>query len=79
MLTEFIEKTLKKARYKLLADGTFYADISGVRGVWANAKTLEVCRKELREVLENWLLLKIRQGESVSGIKIDQRLIPRYA
>ena len=79
MLTKFIEKTLKRAKYKLLADGTFYADISGVRGVWANSRTLEACREELREVLENWLLLKIHQGESVSGLNIDRRLVLRHA
>lgn len=68
MLSEFLENKLKKARYKLLPDGSYFGEIAGVRGVWANAKTLENCREELREVLEEWLLLKVRAGEDISGL-----------
>ena len=59
MLNEFIDKKLKAARYKLLADKSYFGEIPGVPGVWANARTLEKCRDELREVLEDWLLLKV--------------------
>lgn len=59
MLSEFIKRQLKKARYELLDDGTYYSEILGLRGVWANAENLEDCRGGLREVLEGWLLLKI--------------------
>lgn len=59
MLNEFIDKKLKLARYKLLADKSYFGEIPGVPGVWANARTLEKCRDELREVLEDWLLLKV--------------------
>ena len=57
MLSEFIAKKLKNARYKLLKDGSYFGEISGIKGVWANAKNLEDCRRELQEVLEDWLLL----------------------
>ncbi len=57
MLGQFIGKQLKKARYKLLKDGTYFGEIPGLSGVWADAKNLEDCRNELREVLEDWLLL----------------------
>ncbi len=79
MLTEFIIKKLKIAKYKLLADGSYFGEIPGIRGVWANARTLEACRDELREVLEDWLLLKVRNKESVPGfkIKIDRRQLVR--
>lgn len=75
MLSEFIEKQLLKAKYKILEDRTYFGEISGIRGVWANTKNLEGCRKELREVLEDWLLLKVRNKERVSGFnfKFDQR------
>jgi predicted RNase H-like HicB family nuclease len=58
MLTEFIRNKLKIARYKLLKNGQFYGEIPGVPGVWANARTLEACRKELHEVFEGWLSLE---------------------
>ena len=75
MLSEFLEKQLKKARYKILEDGAYFGTIPGFRGVWADAKNLEDCRKELREVLEDWLLLKVRNRERVPGfeLKVDQR------
>jgi len=79
MLSEFIDRQLKKARYKILKDGTYFGEIIGLRGVWANADNLESCRKELREVLEDWLLLKVRDHERVPGfeIKIDRRMLVR--
>ncbi len=60
MLSEFIFKKLREARHKLLEDGSYFGEITGLRGVWANANNLEDCRKELQEVLEDWLLLKVK-------------------
>ncbi|MBU2109878.1 type II toxin-antitoxin system HicB family antitoxin [Patescibacteria group bacterium] len=74
MLSEFIVKKLKNARYKLFKDGTYFGEIPGLRGVWANAKNLEDCRRELQEVLEDWLLLKVRSKEQIPGfVKIAKR------
>lgn len=67
MLTRFIKQKLKKARYRKLADGTYYGEIPGIKGVWANARDLEDCREELREVLEEWLILKVQSGERITG------------
>ncbi len=70
MLNEFIAKKLKDAQYKLLEDGSYFGEIPGIRGVWANAKSLEDCREELREVLEDWLLLKVHEQEKVPGLRL---------
>ena len=60
MLTEYIQAALKKAVYKILPDdGSYFGTIAGFKGVWANATTLEECRTELKEVLEDWLLISI--------------------
>jgi len=37
-----------------------FGQIPGLRGVWANEDTQEQCREVLQEVLEEWLVLKIR-------------------
>lgn len=50
---------MKKAKYEILPDGTFYGEIAGFKGVYANADTLEECREELEEALEGWVLLRI--------------------
>ena len=72
MLSEFVEKKLRGAKYKILGDKTYFGEISGLRGVWANAKNLEDCRKELQEVLEGWLILKIKDGDPIPGLKWDR-------
>jgi predicted RNase H-like HicB family nuclease len=60
MLTEYVQAALKKANYEILPDdGSYYGEIPGFQGVYANANTLEECRNELREVLEDWILLGI--------------------
>ena len=60
MLTEYLEAAMRRANYELLPDdNTFYGEIPGFDGVYANSDNLETCRSELKEVLEEWLLLSI--------------------
>ena len=63
MITEYISAALKKAEYKRLEDGSWFSEIPGFEGVWANGETVEICRSELSEVLEEWLILKIRDND----------------
>jgi predicted RNase H-like HicB family nuclease len=63
MLTEYIQAAMGHARFERLPeDGTVYGEIPECQGVWANAATEEECRRELQEVLEDWLLVGIRLG-----------------
>ena len=60
MLRNYIQAAMRQAKYEILPDdGSFYGEIPGFAGVWANAKTLEGCREELEEVLEEWVLLGV--------------------
>jgi predicted RNase H-like HicB family nuclease len=59
---------MKKARYKIIEDGTYFGEIPGLNGVWANERTLEKCREVLQEVLEEWLLLKLRDNDRIPKI-----------
>jgi predicted RNase H-like HicB family nuclease len=68
ILTAYIAAAMARARYKLLDDRTFFGEVPGLRGVWGNGKTLEACREELQEVLEDWLLLKLRDGDDIPRI-----------
>ena len=73
MLTSYIGAAMRRARYEILPDGTFYGEIPGFQGVYANAPTLEACRDELQEVLEGWLALGLRLGHTlpvVDGITL---------
>ncbi len=69
MLTEYVEAAMNKAEYKILDDGTHFGEIPGFQGVWADEESLEKCRRVLREVLEEWLLLKLRDDEEVPEVE----------
>ena len=63
MLLEYLQAALHHARYEILKDdGTYYGEIPECRGVYANAATLEVCREELRQVLEEWVLFRVHRN-----------------
>ena len=68
MLTEYIKASLKRADYKKLKDGSWYAEIPGFTGVWANGESVEECRNELQEVLEDWILFRIHKNLSLPVI-----------
>ncbi|OGQ05572.1 MAG: hypothetical protein A2W61_05395 [Deltaproteobacteria bacterium RIFCSPLOWO2_01_44_7] len=68
MIHEYIQSAIKKAKYKTLGDGTWFGEIPGFEGVWANGKSLEDCRQELIDVLEEWLILKLRDGDSIPEV-----------
>jgi len=74
MIIEYCQKALEKAEYKKLEDGTWFAEIPGFRGVWANGENVEECRKELITVLEEWLVIKLRDKDpipAVDGLKVE--------
>lgn len=81
MFSEFIPKRLKEARYKVLKNRTYFGTIPGLKGVWANARNLEGCRDELRSALEDWVLFKLKEGDSIPGLHIgvDRRQLVRHA
>jgi len=69
MLTAFINAALQKAHYEVLPDGEgYFGAIEGLEGVWAQATTLEACREELQEVLEEWIILGLRMGHPIPSI-----------
>jgi predicted RNase H-like HicB family nuclease len=68
MLTAYINEAMSRATYKILEDGTYFGEVPGLQGVWANATALEACRRELQEVLEGWLILKIRDNDDIPAL-----------
>jgi predicted RNase H-like HicB family nuclease len=74
MLTRYLQAAMHAARYEILTDdATFYGEIPGFEGVWANAATLETCREELEEVLEEWILFRVSRQLAlpvVEGIEL---------
>ena len=74
MLLKFIQAAMRRARYEILADdGSYYGEIPGFEGVYASAESLEACREELQETLEDWLLFRVSRSmeiPSVDGVSL---------
>lgn len=74
-LSSYEMAALELARFERLEDGSWYAEIPGFAGVWANGDTEDACRDELQEVLKEWLALKLRDGDDdipvMAGIDRD--------
>ena len=74
MILRYIETAIKKAEYKKLEDETWFGEIPELKGVWATGNSIESCREELIEVLEEWLLLKIKDDDpipTVNGVEVS--------
>ena len=69
MLTEYIEAALSKAKYEMIEDEEpYYGEVPELEGVWASGKTLEECRKNLVEVIDGWILVRLRKGLPIPPI-----------
>lgn len=66
MLTEYIQEALDRAHYEMIQDEEpYYGEVPGLDGVWATGKTLEECRRNLAEAIEDWLLFSIAKGLAI--------------
>jgi predicted RNase H-like HicB family nuclease len=66
MFSEYVAVALEKAQYKKIEDEyTFFAEVPELEGVWATGKTIEDCRNELIEVIEEWIVARLQRGLSI--------------
>ncbi|WP_334114757.1 type II toxin-antitoxin system HicB family antitoxin, partial [Methanothrix soehngenii] len=69
MFAEYIQAAMDQATYEIIDDPEpFYGEVPELEGVWATGKTLEDCRRELQEVIEGWIALKLRFGHPIPAI-----------
>jgi predicted RNase H-like HicB family nuclease len=80
MLTEYIHAALAEATYEILPeDHSYYGEIPSCQGVYATAKTLEACRRELEEVLEEWVLFRISKQLPLPAIGTIELVVRKVA
>ena len=80
MLLEYIQAALRQAKYEILPDdGSYYGEIPACQGVYAQAPTLEACREELREVMEEWVLFRVHKNLSLPVIDGIELLVKKVA
>jgi predicted RNase H-like HicB family nuclease len=69
MIRKYIQTAMEHAKYEILPDdGTYYGEIQECPGVYSNAPTLEKCRNELEEVLEEWILFRVYKNLEIPPI-----------
>jgi predicted RNase H-like HicB family nuclease len=69
MLLRYIQSAMDRAHYELIDDEEpYYGEVPGLKGVWASGKTLEECRKDLADAIEDWLLFSIAKGLPIPSI-----------
>jgi len=63
MITEYIQAALSKAKFEIIEDTEpYYGEVPELAGVWATGNTLEECRHNLVEVIDGWLVVRLRRG-----------------
>ncbi len=68
MLLRYIQAALEQAHYELIKDEEpFYGEVAALPGVWATGKTLEECRRNLAEAVEDWVLVSVAKGLPIQG------------
>lgn len=75
VLSDYIESALDQAEYEKLEDGSYSGSIPVCPGVIAFAGSLKGCERELRSVLEDWLLLGLKLGHHlpvIGGIDLNR-------
>ena len=80
MLTRYIKAALRHAQFEQMEDGRWFAAIPPCPGLWADGDTQEKSREELDGVLEDWILIKVRLGQTLPVIDgVDLNPQPLYA
>jgi len=63
MFAEYIQAARDLATYEIIDDPElFYGEVPELQGVWAAGKTLEECRKNLMDALEDWIAAHLAWG-----------------
>jgi len=69
MFAEYIQAALEKADYEAIDNPKpYYAHAPGLLGVWATCKTVEDCRRDLIEFIEEWISAKLQWVQPIPPI-----------
>lgn len=69
-LEEYIDAAISSARFEKIENGQkIYAEVPGLKGVWAEGRTRTEVVKELRGTLTGWIELQLERGYKLPPIK----------
>lgn len=71
----YVHGAMKLAILHKTEDGSYVSEIPGFPGVWGGGDTMKDCLDNLDEVLREWVLLKIKDGDHdlcmIEGINLN--------
>ena len=76
MIQGYLQKAAARAHYEQLEDGSWCAQVRGLKGVVAIGRSLEACRSQLLEFVEEWVLVRVSRNLPVprlDGVSIRVR------
>lgn len=78
VLTAYIQRALDGAHYEIIKDEEpYYGAVPELAGVWATGSTLEACRRNLADAIEDWLLFSLAKGLSIPDLDDLSIQIPK--
>ena len=72
MLTKYIQAAIDTIAWKIMADGSFYAEITQL-GLQITTPHLEECQSRIREMLEEYIVACLSQNKplpEIGGVQI---------
>jgi predicted RNase H-like HicB family nuclease len=70
MIREYIQAAMENAKYEIIDDPEpYYGTVPGLKGVWATGRTLEECRRNLEDVIDGWIALRLQRKLPIPPIK----------
>lgn len=79
MLSKYISAVMAQAKYRVVSeDDSIYGEIPGFEGVSAQASSLEICRQDLSESLEEWIFFRVSRDlplPVIDGVQFSSKNI----
>jgi predicted RNase H-like HicB family nuclease len=64
---------MRIAKYKVLPESKkYFGEIPELRSVYTCAETIDVCRRELEEAPEGWILIRTARGIPIPEINLHE-------
>ena len=68
-VVQYMEAAMREASYEKMEDGSWFASIPELPGLWATGATVEEARKELFDALGGWIEVHSKAGNRVPDVK----------
>lgn len=69
LIKSYIQVAMRHARYEIVREnGTYYGEIRECPGVHAAAASLKMCKNQLEEALEEWILVNVDKNMTLPPI-----------